>query len=62
MNRAFLIIFAPVFLVAAGYIVVLHTMGISPGYARLALAIALVVGVAWWLSRRTARKPKTGAR
>jgi len=56
MNRAFLIIMIPALLVAAGYIVVLRSMGIAPGYARLAIAIVLFFGTIYWLSRKSVRK------
>jgi membrane protein DedA with SNARE-associated domain len=56
MNRAFLIIMIPALLVAAGYIIVLRYMGIAPGYPRLMIAIALFIGMIYWLSRRSGRK------
>jgi ABC-type Fe3+ transport system permease subunit len=56
MNRAFLIIMIPALLVAAGYIVVLRTMGFTPGYPRLIILVALFFGAIYWLSRRSARK------
>jgi uncharacterized membrane protein len=56
MNRAFFIIMIPALLVAAGYVVVLRTMGMAPGYARLAIAIAVFLGMIYWLSRRSGRK------
>ena len=62
MNRAFLIIMIPALLVAAGYIVVLQYLGFAPGYPRLIVAIALLFGAIYWLSRRTARKMNTNQR
>ena len=62
MNRAFVIVGAPVLLVAAGYVVVLHSMGISPGYARLAMASLAVAALLWWLSRRNLKKAETHAK
>lgn len=59
MNRAFFIIIIPALLVAAGYVVVLRTMGIAPGYPRLVIAMALFFGAIYWLSRRTRAKAKT---
>jgi membrane protein DedA with SNARE-associated domain len=56
MNRAFLIIMIPALLVAAGYIVVLRTMGIAPGYPRLVIAMIFFFGTIYWFSRRTGRK------
>ena len=56
MNRAFLIVLAPVVLVAAGYIVVLRLMGLAPGYPRLAAAVLLFFAGTWWLGRREAKK------
>jgi choline-glycine betaine transporter len=59
MNRALLIILIPAFLVAVGYIVVLRTMGIAPGYPRLIVVIALFFGMIYGLSRRSGRKPSS---
>jgi membrane protein DedA with SNARE-associated domain len=56
VNRAFLIIMIPSLLVAAGYIVVLRTMGIAPGYSRLVIAMIFFFGTIYWFSRRTGRK------
>ncbi len=56
MNRAFLIILIPAVLVAAGYILVLRYLGIAPGYPRLIVAIVLLFGAMYWLSRRSGRK------
>jgi hypothetical protein len=47
-------------LVAAGYIVVLRLMGISPGYPRLGVAMLLFFGAIYWLSRRSGKKAKAG--
>jgi len=57
MNRAFFIILAPVVLVAIGYLVVFHAMGVSPGYWRLILAAAILGGAMWWLGKK--REAKT---
>jgi hypothetical protein len=46
----------PALLVAAGYIVVLRTMGIAPGYPRLIAAMALFFGMIYWLARRSGSK------
>ncbi len=56
MNRSFLIIMIPALLVAAGYIVVLRYMGIAPGYPRLIIAMSLLFGTIYGLSRRSGRK------
>ena len=56
MNRAFFIILIPVLLVALGYIVVLRSMGLAPGYTRLIIVATLFLGAFWWAGRRTARK------
>jgi len=56
MNRSYLIIMLPVLLAAAGYIVVLRSMGFAPGYARLIAAVGLLCGAIWWVGRRTASK------
>jgi choline-glycine betaine transporter len=60
MNRSFLIILVPALLIAAGYIVVLRMMGVSPGYPRLIIAMMLFFGMIYWLSRRSSKKAKTG--
>jgi hypothetical protein len=57
MNRSFFIIMIPALLVAAGYIVVLRYMGLSAGYPRLLIAMALFFGAIHWLSRRNPRRP-----
>jgi hypothetical protein len=62
MNRAFLIILLPAVLVAAGYILVLRYLGIAAGYSRLIVAVILLFGAMYWLSRRTARKTKAERR
>jgi flagellar biosynthesis component FlhA len=59
MNRSLLIILIPALLVAAGYILVLHLMGIAPGYPRLIIAMVLFFGGIYWLSRRSGKKAKT---
>lgn len=56
MNRALLIIMIPALLVAAGYIVVLRTMGIAPGYPRLVVAMILFFGAIYWFSRQSKKK------
>ncbi|MGB8321778.1 MAG: hypothetical protein WCE52_02335 [Candidatus Acidiferrum sp.] len=61
MNRSIYIIFIPALLIAAGYIVVLRMMGISPGYPRLIGAMVLFFGGIYWLSKRTAKKEKAAA-
>ena len=59
MNRSLFIILIPALLVAAGYILVLHLMGIAPGYPRLVIAMMLFFGGIYWLSRRSGKKAKT---
>ena len=59
MNRSLLIILIPALLVAAGYILVLHLMGIAPGCPRLIIAMVLFFGGIYWLSRRSGKKAKT---
>ena len=61
MNRSLLIILIPALLVAIGYIVVLRMMGFSPGYPRLIGAMALFFGGIFWLSKRSAKKAKSGS-
>jgi ABC-type Fe3+ transport system permease subunit len=56
MNRGFLIILIPGILVALGYIVVFRYIGITPGYLRLAGAMAVFFGGIWWLGRRTKKR------
>jgi membrane protein DedA with SNARE-associated domain len=60
MNRAFLIIMIPALLVAAGYIVVLRTMGIALGYLQLTIAMIFFFGAIYWFSRRGGRKVNSG--
>lgn len=60
MNRSIYIILVPALLVAAGYIVVLRRMGLAPGYARLIIAMILFFGGIYWLSKRSAKKVKSG--
>jgi len=55
MNRAFLIILIPAILVIAGYIVVLRSMGVAPGYSRLLIAGVILLGAIYWLSRKSPR-------
>jgi hypothetical protein len=52
MNRGFLIILVPAFLVALGYMVIFRYMGVTPGYGRLAGAMIVFFGGMWWLGRR----------
>jgi len=59
MNRGFLIILIPAVLVALGYVVVFHYLGIAPGYLRLAGAVVVFWGGIWWLRRR--QKKRAGA-
>jgi len=56
VNRSILIILIPALLVAAGYIVVLRMMGLSPGYPRLVIAMVLFFGGIYWLSKRSSKK------
>jgi hypothetical protein len=56
MNRSILIILVPALLVAAGYVIVLRTMGFAPGYPRLAVAMILFFGGIYWLSKRSGKK------
>jgi len=60
MNRSFYIIMVPVLLVALGYILILRHLGLSPGYPRLAIAMAFFFGAIWWLGRRNANKAGSG--
>lgn len=59
MNRAILIILIPALLVAAGYIFVLRTLGLAPGYLRLIVPVTLLFGAIYWLSRKGANKANT---
>jgi ABC-type spermidine/putrescine transport system permease subunit II len=56
VNRAFFIILTPALLVAAGYIIVLRYIGVTPGYARLIVASILFFGMIYWLSLRSRSK------
>jgi hypothetical protein len=60
MNRAFYIIFIPVLLVALGYVLVFHYMGLAPVYPRLIVAVMLFFLAISWLGRRTRRKAGSG--
>jgi hypothetical protein len=42
----------PAFLLAIGYIVIFRYVGVTPGYIRLAGAMFVFFGGAWWLDRR----------
>jgi ABC-type spermidine/putrescine transport system permease subunit II len=53
MYRAFFIVMIPVILVALGYVFVLRSLGIPPGYFRLFVAVTLFFGVILWLSRKS---------
>ena len=59
MNRSLFIILISALLVAAGYILVLHLMGIAPGYPRLGIAMVLFFGGIYGLSRRSGKNAKT---
>jgi ABC-type spermidine/putrescine transport system permease subunit II len=59
MYRAFFIVMIPVILVALGYIFLLRSMGIPPGYFRLFVAVTLFFGAIWWLARKS-HKSKAG--
>lgn len=60
MNRALYIIAVPVLLVAIGYSFVFRYIGLSPYYSRLIVSMTVFFAVAWWLTRKAARKPKSG--
>jgi uncharacterized membrane protein len=55
MNRAIYIIMVPVVLVAIGCILIFRAVGLAPGYGRLLVALALFVGVASWMVRKSAK-------
>src|SRR6202161_2249170 len=55
MNRAIYIIMVPVVFVAVGYILIFRVVGLAPGYGRLLVAMALFVGLAWWMVRKSAK-------
>ena len=60
MNRSMYIILVPAVLVAVGYVIVLRMMGLAPGYPRLIIAMILFFGGIYWLSKRSAKKVKSG--
>jgi uncharacterized membrane protein len=62
MNRGFLIILIPAFLVAAGYILIFRYMGVAPGYGRLAGAMIVFFAGIWWLGRRNKKKTAAAAK
>ena len=49
MNRAFLIILVPAVLVAIGYVLVFHLLGLSLTYLRFILGGVVFVAAAYWL-------------
>ena len=49
MNRALLIIFIPAILVALGYVLVFHFLGVPSSYLRLIGALAIFLAAAYWL-------------
>lgn len=59
MNRSILIILIPALIVAAGYVIVLRIMGVTPGYPRLILAVVLFFGGIYWLSKRSRKRIKS---
>jgi ABC-type spermidine/putrescine transport system permease subunit II len=63
MYRAFSIVMVPVILVALGYVFVLRSLGIPPGYFRLFVAVTVFFGAILWLARKShkADAPKTNA-
>ena len=58
MNKSICIILLAPVLVAIGYIVILRHLGISPGYFRLAMAMAGFVGAIWFIRRQAAKSAK----
>jgi ABC-type spermidine/putrescine transport system permease subunit II len=44
----------PALLVTLGYIFLFRRFGVSPGYFRLIIAMAVFFGLIWWLGRKTA--------
>jgi hypothetical protein len=56
MNRAFALVLVPALLVMIGYVVVFRSMGVSPPYWLLSLAVILLVAALWWVGRRDSRK------
>jgi uncharacterized membrane protein len=58
MNRAFWIILIPAIAVVVGYVVVLRSIGVGPGYGRVAAVLAAFVAVVWWVGRRGKKKPE----
>lgn len=62
MNRAFWIILIPAIAVVVGYVVVLRTIGVGPGYARVGAALAVFAAVVWWVGRRGQRKAEAAGK
>ncbi len=58
MNRSFLIIAAPALVVAAGYIIVLRRLGLSPNYLRLSVVLAAFLLAVWLVRRHQRRKAR----
>jgi ABC-type spermidine/putrescine transport system permease subunit II len=53
MYRGFFIVMVPVILVALGYVFLLRSLGIPPGYFRLFVAVTLFFGAILWLARKS---------
>jgi hypothetical protein len=57
MNRGFLIILFPAFLVAIGYFVIFRYLCVTASYVTLTGAMIVLFGGMWWFGRRYRRKP-----
>lgn len=58
MNRGFFIILIPALLIALGYVLLFHSIGVPVGYRRLVIAMTVFFGAIYWLARRSTRKAK----
>ena len=61
MNRALVIILIPAILVALGYVLVFHFLGVSAGYSRFILGGVIFLAAAYWLwPKKPSSKAKGG--
>ena len=56
MNRGFLMVLIPAFLVAVGCIVIFRYLGVTPGYIWQAGAMFVFFAGVWWLGGRCEKR------
>jgi hypothetical protein len=59
MNKGMLIVAIPAAAVLAGYLVMIHMRGLSPGYPLLAMWLAGGVFAIWLVRRGLKKKPES---